>query len=443
MENIKTDVLVIGGGPAGIIAGQTVRRINPNLKIMIVKKEKGSIIRCSEPYVVSKKVKLKEIIADDKSMITEAGINFLIDEAIKVNPKEKVVITKNEKKISYKKLILATGAYPFVPPIENVDFKNVFTLRGEDDVKNIQKFSKTAKSALVVGGGAIGLEIAAAFKERNIKTTIVEFMPHLIAGAYDEDFSLEMEKVMVNKGVKLFLGESVKSFLGRNGKAETAITSSGKKIKVDLAVVACGVRSETKLAKEAGLKIGKFGIEVNDKMETSEKDIYAIGDCAQAIFFLNQKPAPSQLATTAVIQGKIAGKNAAGKKSLYEGTNNAAVSAVFGVACGRVGFTEAMAEKEGIEFLVGRAESFNKYECQPDKKRLSVKLIFNKEDERIIGAQIFGGEEGVSQRINLLSLAIQNGLTRRDLAEFDYCAHPELTPLPFAEPIVIAAEMAR
>ena len=438
----KIDILIIGGGPAGIVASHLAKKINPKLKILIVKKEKGIAIRCSEPYVIGEKVKLEDIVVPDEEMIQKAGIDLMIDEVIKIDHQDKKVYTKNKEEIVYDKLILATGANPFVPPIENTDLKNIFTLRDVRDTLDIFNTSKQASKALVVGGGAIGIELASLLKEKGLEVTIVEFMPHLVSGTYDEDFSKKVEKTLANQGINLILKESVKSFQGKE-RVEKTITSSGKEIKTDLVVISCGVRSEVKLAQEMGSKIGKFGIQVNKKMETSKNDVYACGDCAQAISSITGKPCPSQLATTAVIQGKIAGMNAAEGNVEYQGVTNPAVSVIFDVACGCVGLTEKLAQQENIDTLVGKADSFTRYTCHPGKKAISLKLIFNKENEQIIGAQIFGGEEGISQRINLLSLAIQNKLTRKDLASFHYCAHPELTPLPFAEPIVMATESAK
>lgn len=438
----KIDILIIGGGPAGIVASHVAKKNNSKLKILIVKKEKGIAIRCSEPYVIGGKVKLEDIIVPDEEMINKFGIDLIIDEVIEIDHQNKKAYTESKEEISYNKLILATGANPFIPPVENTDLKNVFTLRDTQDTENISNIAKQSLKALVVGGGAIGIEVASLLKEKGLEVTVVEFMSHLVSGTYDEDFSKKVEKTLVDQGINLILKESVKSFIGKD-KVEKAITSSGKEIETDLVIISCGVRSEVKLAQEIGAKIGKFGIEVNKKMETSIKNVYACGDCAQALSAITQKPCPSQLATTAVIQGKIAGINAAGGDKQYQGVTNPAVSVVFDTACGCVGVTEKLAQEENIDILVGKANSFTRYTCHPGKKPISLKLIFDKENEQIIGAQIFGGEEGISGRVNLLSLAIQKKLTKKDLAELHHCAHPELTPLPFAEPIVMAAESAK
>lgn len=437
---MKTDILIIGGGPAGIIAGIAAKETNPKLSIALIKKDKGITVRCSEPYVLGGMVKLKDIIVADQ-MIIGAGINLIIDEAIKINPKEKIVKTRKNKQIRYKKLILATGATPFVPPISGVNLKNVFTLRNAKDVKEIQKSLKKAKNIVIIGGGAIGITLASVLKNKKRNISIIELSPNLVFSAYDKEVSKKVETVLKQSGIKILTNEQVKEIIG-DKSVKAVITASNKKIPADLVLFAVGVRSETELAKKAGIKIGKFGIYCKKNQETSIRDIYAIGDCVQATDLITNKPTPSQLATTAVFQGKVAGINAAGGKAEYPGVVNPAVSLFKGVAVGRVGLTEKQAKANNFKILTGNAKSFNRYTCHPGAKPLEIKLVFDQKTKRIFGAQIFGGEEGVSQRINLLSLAIQKELTAVDLAKLNYCAHPELTPLPFAEPIVMAAEDA-
>jgi len=435
---MKTDILVVGGGPAGILAGMSAKMTNPKLDVTLIKKEKGVTIKCSEPYVIGDVLKLKNIVFSDK-MISEAGIKLIIDEATKVDTKKKVVFTK-KRKINYKKLILATGANPFVPPIPGTNLKNVFTLRTSDDVKKIYNQIKKAKNIVIVGGGAIGIELASLLsKKKNV--TIIEILPHLVYGAYDEEFSKIVEKTLKKSGIKILKNEGVKEIKG-NKKVEFLVTTKSKKIKTDMVLFSTGVRSETKLARDTGIRVGKFGIWIKNTMETSIKDVYACGDCAQAIDFITKKPTSSQLATTAVFQGKVAGANAAGMKNKYDGVVNPAVSAFCGIAIGRVGFTEKQAKENGFKIVTGNSESSTKYPYHPGAKKIKIKLVFDKKTRRILGAQIFGGSEGVSQRINLLSLAIYNRMKIENLMELNYCAHPELTPLPFAEPIVMAAEDA-
>jgi len=434
---MEYNIIIIGGGPAGILAGKAAKQLNPELKICLIKKDEGIPIRCSEPYVLGGYSELKEIVASD-DMITGSGIDLVIDEVTQVFPDKKEVKTKNGRTYKYKRLVLATGANPFVPPIPGRDLGNVFTLRSPDDVKNIGEALKESQNISVVGGGAIGVELASVLKEKNKNITIIELLPHLISGAYDEDYSKRVEELLEKSGVRIMTGKKVKEIRGGE-KAESLILESGEEIKSELVILSVGVRSDIGLAREAGARIGKFGVETNEKQETSLEDVYACGDCAQAIDFITKKPTPSQLATTAVFQGRVAGMNAAGGSAEYDGVVNPAVSVMSNKAVGRVGLTEEGCEKEGFEVITGEASSHTRYTCHPDAREIDIKLIFEKKSKRLLGAQLFGGEEGISQRVNLLSLAIKNKLTIEEVADLNYCAHPELTPLPFAEPIVMAA----
>ena len=437
---MKYDIIIIGGGPAGVLAGKAAKQVNSELKICLIKKDKGIPIRCSEPYVLGGYSELKNIVASDE-MITGSGVDLVIDEVTEVLPDRKEVKTKNGRIYKYKKLILATGAHPFMPPIPGKDLDNVFTLRSPDDVKNIEVVLKESKNIAVIGGGAIGVELASVLQGEDRNITLVELLPHLISGAYDEDYSKKAEELLSKSEVKVITGKKVKEIKG-DKKVQSLILESGEEIKSELVILTIGVRSEIGLAKEAGARIGQFGIETNERQETSLEEVYACGDCAQAIDFTTQKPTPSQLATTAVFQGRVAGINAAGGNAKSDGVVNPAVSVILNKAVGRVGLTEEQGKKEGFTLITGEASSHTRYTCHPNAKEIEVKLIFDRASKRLLGAQLFGGEEGISQRVNLLSLAIKNKLTIKEIANLDYCAHPELTPLPFAEPIVMAAEEA-
>jgi len=219
---------------------------------------------------------------------------------------------------------------------------------------------RKAKDVVIIGGGAIGIEVSSLLNREKRKVVIIELLPHLVSGSYDEEFSKDIEKILKEKGIKVLTNESAKRFLG-DVKVRYILTSKGKKIRADLVILSIGVRSNTDLAKDAGLEIGKFGIKVDEYQRTSDKDIYAIGDCAQAIDFITGKPTPSQLATTAVFQGKIAAINIVGGKIKYKGVVNPSVSEIFDLAIGRVGLTEKQAEGNGFKVVVGRANSYNIY----------------------------------------------------------------------------------
>jgi len=401
---MKTDILIVGGGPAGLLAGHSAKNVNKNLKILLVKNEKDIIIRCSEPYVIGGEVRLQKIIHSDEEMLKSKGIDVLVDEVTKIDYAGKTAYTKSKNKILFEKLILATGAEPFIPPIPGADLKGVFTLRNTEDTKNIKRISGVKKRAVIIGGGAIGIEVASLLRKKGLQVGIAEINPHLMPEAYDEEFGQKIEGILKKNGIKLLLGKKITAITG--GNEATGILFGNKKLQTDFVILAAGVRSNTRLAKDCGCRIGKFGIEINEQCQTSLKNVYACGDCTQSLGFITNKPTPSQLATTAVLEGKVAGLTAAGKKARYPQVINPSVTVFFDCASGRVGLTERQAEEEGIKVVTGYGKAMNKYPSQKQAEFIENKLIFRKNSGTLIGAQIFGGKEGIDERIDLLALVI-------------------------------------
>ncbi len=437
---MKTDILIVGGGPAGILAGQTAKKVDPELRITMVKDEPDIIIRCSEPYVINGEVKLRDIIHSDDEMIGSKGIIVLIDRITGIDYEKKTAMTRNKREISFNKVILATGAKPFIPNILGKELKNVFTLRNTKDTRNLKIISDKAKNAVIIGGGAIGIAVGSLLRKKGLNASIIDVSPHLLAGAYDAEFSQRIEFLLKKKGIKIFTRKRVNAIKGEGEVEEVLIEN--KKIPADFVVISAGVRANTELAEKIGCKIGRFGIEIDKYCRTSLKDVYACGDCTQSLSFITKKPVPSQLATTAVLEGKIAGANATGKREEFPRIINPSVTVLFDSAIGRTGLTEKQARDEGIEIIPGYGKSMNKYPSQREAEFIENKLIFEKEGKKLIGAQIFGGKEGIDERIDLLSLAIHQRVRIGDLCHFSHCAHPELSPPPFSEPIVMAAEDA-
>ncbi len=410
----KMKLVIIGGGPAAVIAAFTAKSIDSNVDVILVKNEKGVFVKCEAPYNLAGMPKLEDAVLPDE-MIKEKGINIVYGEVKEINRNKKSVKTENEE-INYDKLIVATGARSWVPPIPGIE--NALTLRDADDVKKIKEKIAGANKVAIIGAGAIGVEIAAQLKKIGKEVTTIELMPTVLPGAYDEEFIKKAEAI-IEKEVNLML--STKTLEIKEGKV---ITDKGE-INADAIIAVTGVRANSELAKNAGLEVGKYGVTINEYMQTSDENIFAAGDCTDTRI---------KLATNAVMQGKAAALNALGVKTKRYKETGAMISDIFGYAIGRVGKTE----KEAGECKVGTANSFSKYQMHPGAEPITVKLIFDKED-KLVGAQIWG-KEGVAERINLLSLAIAKEMKKEEIAQLDYCAHPSNTPLPFSEPIVMAAE---
>jgi NADH oxidase (H2O2-forming) len=330
------------------------------------------------------------------------------------------------------------GADAFMPPIKGREKQGILSLRGLEDGERIDAAVKAgAKSAIIMGAGLIGLETGVALIERGLKVTIVEMLPQILPQMLDADMAKIVQEHLEAKGMLILTGKTVEEFLGDEKVA--AILAGGERIGADLFISAFGVRANTKLAVDAGLPLGETrAIKTNARMETDVKDVYAVGDCAESPNMITHKPVCAQLGTIAVRQGKVAGANAAGDYALFTGILASAVTRLFDVEAGVTGLTENAATRNRIEVITGAISSKTKADYYPTAKPIKVKLIVEKESQRIIGAQIIGGEE-VTQRINALSFAIQKQMTVRELAKADTAYAPPLCET--WEPMVLAAEM--
>jgi NADPH-dependent 2,4-dienoyl-CoA reductase/sulfur reductase-like enzyme len=307
----------------------------------------------------------------------------------------------------------------------------------EDGDKILQAVQNGAKSAVIMGAGLIGLETGVALIERGLKVTIVEMLPQILPQMLDADMAKQVQEHLVEKGMSILTGKTVEEFLGDD--KVTGIIAGGEKIEADLFISAFGVRANTKLAVDAGIPLGESrAIKTNARMETEVKDVYAIGDCAEAPNIITHRQTCAQLGTVAVRQGKVAGINSAGEYAQFAGVLGSAVTRLFEIEAGVTGLTEASAAKARIDVVTGAISSKTKADYYPDAKPVKVKLIVEKESQRIIGAQVVGGEE-VTQRINAVSFAIQKQMTIRELAKADTAYAPPLNET--WEPLVLAAEM--
>jgi len=438
-------IVIIGAHAAGTDAASAARKTDRSAEITLITDQSvAGYSPCGIPFVLGGHIaSFEDLIVFPLSYYRRMKMDLRLEtKARAINVEDKTVEIEDKKgdseTLQYDSLILATGAYPFIPPIKGREKKGVFALRTLDDGKRIHRALKRSKAAIVVGAGAIGVETAVSFRERGLKTTIVEFLPQVCPAALDRDMARIVQKYLEEKGIKIIVGKRVNEILGDDHVSGVCV--DGNEIPADLVLIATGVRPNVKLAKEAGIEIGEMGgIKTNLRMETSVKDVYAAGDCAESISPITQRPILSQLGTTAVRQGKVAGINAAGGYSLFLGCLCSFVTKLFDLEIGAVGLTEAMAKRAGIETVSGTITSKTRADYYPGGKQIRVKILVDRETERIIGGQIVGGEE-VTQRVNALSFAIQKGMTVRELAKADTCYAPPVNET--WEPMVLAAEIA-
>ncbi|NIR87007.1 FAD-dependent oxidoreductase [Candidatus Bathyarchaeota archaeon] len=447
-------IVIIGAHAAGVDAAAAARKTDRTAEITLLTTEKrAGYSRCGIPFVLGGHIpRFDDLIVYPPGFYRMMKLNLRPETtATSIDTEAKTVEiqdkTGKKEKLGYDSLIIATGAYPFVPPIKGREKQGVYVVRTLEDGERIDQAIKTAKSAVVIGAGLIGLETAVALVERGLKTTVVELLPYVLPVMLDKDMADMVHKMLEEKGLKIIVGRGVDEILGT--EKVSGVSVAGEKIPADLVVVATGIRANTELAEKAGVALGETrAIKVNMRMETFKKvnhrvkplkDVYAIGDCAESVSLLTHRPVLSQLGTTAVRQAKVAGINAAGGYAMFPGCLGSAVTRLFDFEVGATGLTEFMAGRAGIKTAVGSITSKTKADYYPGALPIKVKIVVEKETEMIIGGQIIGGEE-VTQRINALSFAIQKQMTVRELVKADTCYAPPLNET--WEPMVLAAETA-
>ena len=438
-------IIVIGANAAGVEAASAARKKDRTAEITLIIQEKNAgYSRCGLPFVIGGQIpSFKDLIVYSPAYFQMLKLNLKTEtKATAIDTKEKVVTvvdkTGAKETLQYDSLVIATGADAFIPPIKGREKQGILSLRNlEDGKKILQKVQNGAKSAVIMGAGLIGLETGVALIERGLKVTIVEMLPQILPAMLDADMAKMIQEHMQEKGMYILTGKAVEEFLG--GDKVTAIMAGGEKIEADVFISAFGVRANTMLAAESGITLGETrAIKTNGRMETNVKDVYAAGDCAEGPSIITHNPMCAQLGTTAVRQGKVAGTNAGGGYALFPGVLASAVTRLFDTEAGVTGLTEATAQRARIEVVTGAISSKTKADYYPNALPIKVKLVVEKESQRIVGAQIVGGEE-VTQRINALSFAIQKGMTVRELAKADTAYAPPLNET--WEPMVLAAEM--
>jgi NADH oxidase (H2O2-forming) len=438
-------IIIIGASAAGVDAASAVRKKDRSAEVTLLTQEKhAGYSRCGLPFVIGGQIPaFKNLIVYPPAYFQLLKLNLKTETTVTaINTKDKTVTavdnTGNVTILPYDKLIIATGGYAFMPPIKGSDKSGIYTLRTLEDGEKIDQAVKGgAKTAVIMGAGLIGLETGVALVERGLQVTIVEMLPHILPNMLDADMAKQVQAFLSEKGIRFLTGRTVREIIGET-KA-MGIIADDEQINADIVMNAFGVRANTKLAVDSGIPLGECNaIKTNSRMETPIKDVYAVGDCAETINFITKKPLCAQIGTVAVKQGKVAGINAAGGDTEYLGAIGSAVTKLFDTEIGVTGLTEAAAQRAGIETIAGSVSSKTKAEYYPNALPIKIKLVAEKATQRIIGAQIIGGEE-VTQRINAISIAIQNYMTLQQLTKADTAYTPPLCET--WEPLITAAEV--
>ena len=426
-------VVIIGGVAGGATAAARIRRLDEQAEIIVFERSGFiSYANCGLPYYIG------GTIEDDNNLTLQTPESFwrrfrvkvnVHHEVIAIHPDNKTVTVKNLEngKIfteSYDKLLLSPGAKPIKPRFEGIDSDKIFTLRTVEDTLRLKKYTDEyePKSAVVVGGGFIGIEVAENLHDLGINITLVEATDQLMA-PFDRDMASFIHAEILKNGIHLMLDTMVEGFAdaacGIDVKLKNAST-----LHTDMVVMAIGVAPETTLAKDAGIKLGiKGGIVVNDKMETSIPDVYAVGDAVQIKNFVTDKDTLISLAGPANKQGRIAADNICGGNSHYNGGQGSSVIKIFGMTAATTGINEKTAKLLGINADKVILSPMSHAGYYPGGKIMTLKVLFEKDTYRLLGAQIVGFD-GVDKRIDVLATAIRAGIKGYELTELDLAYAP-------------------
>ena len=426
-------LVIIGGVAGGASAAARARRLNESAQITVFERgEYISFANCGLPYhiggTISERSKL--LIQTPKAMKSRFNIDVCINaEVISIDRKSKEVIVRDlsnnhEYRQAYDKLVLSPGAEPVHPKIPGIESKNVFTLRSIADMDAIKEAidKKSKEPVLIVGGGYIGLEMAEALRDRNIEVTLAE-LEHQVFGPIDHEMASMVATRLRLHGIDLRLGNSVTAIEESNSRLHVKL-SSGDTVICSNIIMAIGVRPENKLAKDAKLSIGsRGGIEVNEYMQTSDPDIYAVGDAVEVEDFVGGFTPLVPLAGPANRQGRIAADNIMGHKSIYKKTQGTGICKVFDLAVGMTGLSEKTLKRLERKFEKIYVHPASHATYYPGACQISLKLIFDPDNGQILGAQAIG-TDGIDKRIDVLATAIRAGMTVHDLKDLELAYAP-------------------
>lgn len=429
--NQSRRIIIVGGVAGGASAAAKARRVNEHAEIDLF--ERGpyiSFANCGLPYFIAGEITDRNkliIMTPEKFWATLRVRAHVNHEVLSINRAAKTITVKSPdgstRDVPYDKLILSQGAKPIVPPIPGVELPHVFTLRDIPDMDRIVRFldEEKPKHAVVIGGGFIGVEMAEAFHHRGIHVTIVERNPHIIP-LLDRDMATHLQNQIRHPDFDF------KPDATATGFTEDGVEfSDGSRLKADLILLSVGVKAEVELAKTAGLDIGiTGGVKTNGRMESSDHDIYAVGDAAETIHALTGARARIALAGPANRQGRIAGANAAGAKLTYPGALGTSIVRALNMTVGFTGLNSAQAAKAGFSFFTSLTRDHSHAHYYPGATPVMTKLIVEEGTGRLLGAQVLG-ENGIDKRVDVFATAIAGKMTVDDLETLDLAYSP-----PFA-----------
>lgn len=440
-----TDVLVIGGSAAGMVAALTGKSSWPKKNFILVKKQKEMMVPCGIPYIFGTLDCTDQNLMPVDAMLGKAGIESIVDEVVKINKEIKTVDLASGETIQYEKLVLATGSIPLKPKwLVGGEKENVFVIPKDkiylDEMKN--KLA-SCKKVVVIGAGFIGVEFSDELIKHGHEVILVEKLPDILMLAFDVELSKKIEEILATRGVNIVTGNGIKEILGEK-KVESVKLENGDVIESDAVILSVGYKPNVELARKAEIYVDESGfIAVDEYMRTHVKDIFAVGDCAQKRDFVTRARVSTMLASTACAEARIAGMNLFNLNVVktFSGTIAIYSTAIGNTGFGTAGVTEARAKAEGIDSITGTFEGTDRHPGNlPDAHKQLVKLIAARQSGVIIGGEVIGGLSA-GELTNVIGLVIQNRMSVNSLLTSQIGTHPCLTASPAGYPLIKAAEI--
>ncbi len=444
----KNRIVVVGGSAAGPKAAAKARRMDSEAEVILIQKDPElSMASCGYPYYVGGFFDDRNMLLSTPTGVTRDPVFYMNAKAIEARTSTEVtridsaahtldyrnLLTQEEGSLEYDKLILATGAVPRMPPVPGTDLKGITTLQSMRDADYLRKVRDEGiiKKAVVVGGGLIGIETCEALHLAGIQITVVELLPQLLT-FLDWQLAKLVENHVKSKGADVITGSRVAAFLGEDGRLAGVKLDSGTELPCELAVIAVGVIPNVRLARDTGVTIGETGgITVNEYLQTSDPDIYAVGDCIETVNRITGRKVLAPYGDLANLQGRVAGENAASDNTItFPGTIQTGICKVFDFSAGSTGLSEHAARNLGYEDIVSVVNA------SPDKpgfmngQLLITKMVADRKSGKILGAQCVG-PGNVGKQVAQWAMAIQGDLTVEDLVNSD---------LPYAPPFSLAID---
>ena len=441
----KTDVLVIGGSAAGMVAAVTGKNCWNEKSFIMVKKQKDVMVPCGIPYIFGTLDGSQQNIMPVDNLMEKAGVESIVGEVVSIDKEAKTVKLSDGELIQYEKLVIATGSTPVKPKwLKGADLDQVFVIpKDRIYLDEMKEKIRDLKKIVVIGAGFIGVEFSDELKKNGHDVVLVEKEKDILCTAFDEEIAARIAAILEGRGVQIKTGIGISEVIGTS-KVEGVKLENGETIEADAVILSMGYKPNSELAGNSGIYVDESGfIAVDEFMRTHVKDVFAVGDCAQKRDFITRKRVPTMLASTACAEARVAGMNLFNIHIVktFSGTIGIYSTAIGEYGFGTAGITEKRANEEEISVVTGTFEGIDRHPGNlPETHKQLVKLIVAQYSGVIIGGEVIGGTSA-GELTNVIGIAIQNRMSINSLLISQIGTHPCLTASPAAYPLIKAAEV--